>query len=72
MTKLLEKAFRELRKLPESEQNAVAKWLLEELRTEKKWEEIFAESEDLLLRLGKEALELHRQGKTLPLDLQKL
>jgi len=35
MTKLLEKAFKEASKLPVVDQNAIAKWLLEELESEK-------------------------------------
>ena len=42
MTKLLEKAFKKASKLPEVEQNALAKWLLEELEAEKEWEKRFA------------------------------
>lgn len=72
MTKLLEKAFKEASKLPNVEQNALAKWLIEELEAERKWEQIFAESEDILDRLADEALEAHRQGKTIPLDIDKL
>lgn len=70
MTKLLEKAFAEVSKLPEIEQNKVAKWLLDELASEKRWEEVFAESEDALARLAEEALEEHRQGKTKPFDFK--
>jgi hypothetical protein len=72
MTKLLEKAFAEVSKLPEIEQNKVAKWLLDELASEKHWEKAFAESEDVLSQLADEALEEHRQGKTKPLDLDSL
>ncbi len=72
MTKLLEKAFAEIAKLPEMEQNKVAKWLLDELASEKRWEKAFAESEDVLSRLADEALEERRQGKTKPLDLDSL
>ena len=57
MTKLLEKAFKRASKLPDAEQNALAKWLIEELEAEKKWEKKFAESEDVLDRLADEALE---------------
>lgn len=60
MTKLLEKAFEEVCKLSEKEQNIVAKWLLEELAAERRWEKTFAESEDLLSQLADEALEEHR------------
>jgi hypothetical protein len=72
MTKLLEKAFGEASKLSDTEQNALAKWLLDELEAEKKWEQTFAESENVLDRLADEALEDHRQGKTMPLDIEKL
>ena len=72
MTKLLEKAFKNASKLPATEQNVLAKWLLEELKAEMKWDQAFAESEDRLSLLADEALEVHRQGKTTPLNIDKL
>ncbi|HHT9116729.1 MAG: hypothetical protein HY607_10055 [Planctomycetes bacterium] len=72
MTKLLEKAFEEVCKLSEKEQNIVAKWLLEELAAERRWEKTFAESEDLLSQLADEALEEHRRGKTKLLNIDDL
>lgn len=72
MTKLLEEAFKKASKLPEVEQNALAKWLLEELEDEKKWEKEFSESEDVLDRLADEAVEEHRKGKTKPMDFGRL
>jgi hypothetical protein len=72
MTKLLKKAFEEASKLPEVEQNALAKWLIEELESEEKWDRLLAESEDVLDQLADEALEAHRQGKTKPLDIENL
>jgi len=72
MTKLLEKAFAKASKLQDVEQNVIAKWLLEELAAEKKWEQRFAESEDILGQLADEALEEHKKGKTMPLDTDKL
>ncbi len=68
MTELLEKAFKEITKLPETEQNAIAKWLLEELKAEKQWEKSFQESEQILASLADEALESCKQGKTMPLN----
>jgi hypothetical protein len=35
MTELLEKAFKKASKLPEMEQNVIAKWLIDELESEK-------------------------------------
>jgi hypothetical protein len=67
MTQLLEKALREVAKLPPSEQDAVAAILLEELASEQKWSELFADSQDLLAQLAGEALAEDRSGKTKPL-----
>lgn len=72
MTKLLKKAFQEASKLPDIEQNSLAKWLMEELEAERKWGQALAESEDVLDQLADEALEAHKQGKTKPLDIEKL
>ncbi|MCL6087706.1 MAG: hypothetical protein M1475_04785 [Actinobacteria bacterium] len=72
MTKLLERAFKEASRLPEVEQNALAKWVLEELEAEGRWEKAFAGSEDILDRLADEALAAHKNGKTKPLDIDTL
>jgi len=37
MTQLLKKAFQQASKLPVVDQNALAKWLIQELESEKKW-----------------------------------
>ncbi len=72
MTQLLEKAFEEASRLSDLEQNALARWLIEEIISEKKWEKAFAESEDVLDKLADEALAEHAQGKTKPLDIDRL
>ena len=72
MSTLLEKAFNEIKKLPETEQNIFAKWILEELEAERKWDKLFAESEDILEKLAEEALKEHKEGKTEVLDFNKL
>mgnify|MGYP001587838900 CR=1 FL=1 len=72
MTTLLEKAFKKASKLPEVEQNALAKWLLEEPETGKEWEKRFAESEDILDRLADEVLKSHKKGKTKQMDCNRL
>jgi hypothetical protein len=72
MTQLLEQAFSEAAKLTEVEQNILAKWLLAELSSERRWNELFAKSEDLLNQLAEEALEEYRQGKTELLDPDNL
>jgi len=72
MTKLLQKAFEEASKLPENEQNALGNLLLEELASERRWEELFAGSHDLLAELADQALTEHRAGRTEKLDPEKL
>ena len=72
MTKLLNKAFEEASRLPEINQNALAKWILDELNSEKAWEKSFAKSEDILENLANEAIREKRKGKTSPLDLNRL
>ena len=72
MTTLLAKAFDEATRLPDIEQNTLAKWLLDELEDDRKWSKVFAESEDVLDSLADEAIQAKRQGKTTPLDLDRL
>ncbi|TAJ24184.1 MAG: hypothetical protein EPO64_09805 [Nitrospirae bacterium] len=72
MTKLLEKAFAEASRLSEKEQDALARALLEELASERRWDELFSGSHDVLGELAREALDEHRAGRTKELDPQKL
>lgn len=72
MTKLLQRAFEEVSKLPESEQDALGRILLDELASERRWEELFAGSHDLLAELAEQALAEHRAGQTKKLDPAKL
>jgi hypothetical protein len=68
MTKLLQEAFNTASRLPPEEQDAFAKWMLHELQSEQRWNELFASSQDMLAKMADEALAEHRAGKTLPLD----
>ena len=72
MTSLLEKAFTEVSRLSEKEQDALARWLLEELAAQRQWDKSFAESPQPLSALTQEALDEHHSGKTQPLDPEKL
>ena len=67
MTDLLEKALDEVKKLPPSEQDAVAAILLQELAAEQRWSDSFANSQDVLEKLAQEALAQHRAGQTKPM-----
>jgi hypothetical protein len=72
MTAMLEQAFQAASRLPELDQNALARWLLAEIGSERQWEHQFAESEDLLAQLALEALEEDAQGRTTALDAGRL
>ena len=71
MTNLLQRAFEEASKLPEDEQDALGRILLEELASERRWEDLFAGSHDLLAELADEALTEQRAGRTEKLDPEK-
>lgn len=69
MGKLLERAIEEAHKLPESDQEAVGAWLLAEIESERRWDELFSRPpSETLRRMAEEALEEHRRGLTTPLD----
>ena len=72
MTRLLEQAFQEAAKLDEQEQDAFARWILEELDAEQRWEKLWADSQNELALLAQEALQEHRNGQTKPFDLESL
>ncbi|PSQ88007.1 MAG: hypothetical protein BRD42_00230 [Bacteroidetes bacterium QS_3_64_15] len=68
MTQLLEKAFEKASELPEEEQDDLAAFILEELESERQWEQAFSESQDELERMADEALEKHNAGDSEKLD----
>jgi hypothetical protein len=68
MAELLDQAFAEAAKLPRSQRDALASWILEELADEQRWDASFAASQDALARMADEALAEHRAGRTRPLD----
>lgn len=68
MTDLLEQAFSEAAKLSEDEQRALAEWLLEELRADRRWETLLRGSTAQLGDLADEAVTDHRRGGSKSLD----
>ena len=72
MTQLLEKAFSEASRLPDLQQNILARWIIDELLAEKKWDILFAETEDELSALADEALNEYERGKTQLMNLDDL
>ena len=64
MTKLLQKALEQVSKLPEGDQDAIAAVLLDELRSEKRWQRAFGRSQKTLAKLADEALAEFETGET--------
>jgi hypothetical protein len=64
-----------IEQLPESEQNRVADHLREylaDLEDEEKWDESFANSQDKLINAAREARKQIAEGKSEPMDFDKL
>ena len=72
MAELLAQAFQEASKLPKRQRDAMAKWLLEELASERRWDTLLASSQEPVATLGTEALAEHRKGRTRGLDPETL
>jgi hypothetical protein len=72
MTKLLEQAFEKAARLPDIDQELLAKWLLQELDSERRWQDLFDSSADQLSRMADEALAEHQEQGTPELDPDKL
>ena len=68
MTKALEEVLKQVSKLPEAEQDALAEAIRAEIEAEKDWATSFAGSLDVLERLADEAIADHRAGRTKPID----
>jgi hypothetical protein len=64
MNALLDKAIFAIRKLPEAEQKAIARELLDRIEADARWDTLLADprSESLLDRLADEALDEIRRG----------
>ena len=77
MTKLLEQAFEEARKLPDEDPDAMAVWLIAEINgrnhdDEDDFDRLLASRPDVLNQLAAEALADRRGGRTEPLDPDRL
>lgn len=68
MTRVLEAALAEVAKLPTDEQDVLATLLLDEIKSEQRWTDSFANSQQVLKTLADEALAEFRSGKAKPLD----
>jgi len=64
MTNLLEKAFSEASRLSVEEQDELARWLLAELASEKRWEQAYSRGKNRLAELAREAVSEQEAGET--------
>jgi aspartate/glutamate racemase len=72
VTQLLEKALAEIHKLSESQQDALASMILEELADERLWEESFARSQDQMAKLAEKARQDIRAGRVRNIGIDEL
>ena len=72
MTQRLEEAFRAAARLPPADQDALAELLLAEVASEAEWDRQFASTADRLAALADEAHVEYVQGRTQPLDPDRL
>ncbi len=74
MSPLMEQAIAAAEQLPEADQEAIASIILQEIESDRRWDELFArpESADLLSRMADRALNGVRAGRAKPLDLNDL
>jgi hypothetical protein len=69
MTDIRQQAFNKASQLPPEQHDAVGAWILE---SERRWDELFARSPELLEKLAAEAIAEHDAGLTEPLDPDSL
>lgn len=56
----------------ESEQEAIGAWLLAEMESERRWDDLFAKTGSALDRMADHALKDHERGLPTPLDPDRL
>ena len=72
MTRSLDSVVKTLASLPAEEQDRIAQWLSAELASERRWTDMFDQSQVLLGQMADEALADLEAGRTTELDPEKL
>jgi len=72
MTRVLDDALAKISALPPEEQDRIARWLLDELEDEERWDRQFSTSQDALSKLAEEARADRAAGRTTELDPDRL
>jgi hypothetical protein len=68
MNTRLEEAFAQAAQLSPDEQEALAALLLDEIASERLWDQAFAQSQNQIAKLADEALTEFKEGRTVLLD----
>jgi hypothetical protein len=72
MTELLEQALAKASVLPETEQDAIAQIVLDEIESDRHWDALTAKSSDALRRMADLAWTEHEAGGSEELDVDRL
>jgi hypothetical protein len=72
MNTRLEEAFAQAAQLPPDEQEALAALRLDEIASERLWDQAFAQSQNQIAQLADEALTEFQEGRTVLLDEEQL
>jgi hypothetical protein len=72
MNTRLEEAFAQAAQLPADEQEALAALLLDEIASERLWDQAFAQSQNQIAKLADEAVTEFQEGRTVLLDEEQL
>lgn len=71
MTKLFQRAIGKVSQLPDAEQDAIARLVLDEIESDRRWSDLVAKSPDALADLGDKAWAEHEAGGSEELDPEK-
>jgi len=69
---MLEKAIAKAQKLSAAEQNAIAQIVIDEIESERRWEEVLAKSPGKLRKLADKAWAEHEAGGSQELDPDRM
>ena len=72
MNTRLEEAFAQAAQLPPDEQEALAALLLDEIASERLWDQAFAQSQNQIAKMADEALTEFQEGRTVLLDEEQM
>lgn len=72
MTKLFQQVVGKVSQLPDTEQDAIERLVLDEMESDRRWTDLLAKSPKTLERLADEAWAEHEAGKSEPLDPERM